>query len=70
MAHLAGHVAIVGAGAVVAFDALASVVSSPLGPRYEDLFFVSWLMYAGPASSRGATSARYRARPRRLAWWD
>ncbi|MDQ3730111.1 MAG: hypothetical protein M3355_11065 [Actinomycetota bacterium] len=31
----------------MAFDALAAVVSSPLGLRYEDLSFVSWLMYAG-----------------------
>jgi hypothetical protein len=38
-------VALAGAGAVIGFDAVASLLSEPLGFRYEDVFWISLLLY-------------------------
>jgi hypothetical protein len=54
------RIALIGAGAVIVFDAVASLLSEPLGFRYEHVFWVSLALYTavGFAAGRQAGSLR------------
>jgi hypothetical protein len=41
------RIALVGAGAVIVFDAIASLLAEPLGFRYQDVFWVPLALYTG-----------------------